>query len=486
MRRTLLFVLLLTLSFSQPVLGQVETTTLTAANGALADFFGFDVDYDGQRAVVGASARKDNGAFSGAAYVFRRDGADWTEEGFLLPSDGEAGIRAGYSVGISGDLAIVGADQDNDFGARSGSAYIFRLQNGTWVEEAKITASDAAQDAFFGSAVAIDGDVAVVGAWKADGNGAAYVFRHSGGAWVEETKLSAHGTTLNSEFGLSVDIRGGLIAVGAHGDDGSAPGIGAVYLYRDSANGFVEEAKLHHSDAAQQDRMGFRVATDGVRVVAGAHRDEVGTVRAGSARVFSQASGAWEEEAILTSATGVDNDDFGIDVAIDGEWLAVGARGEDAVATNSGAIYLYRLDGGTFQLQQRYGASDAGGNHNLGNALAVAAGIVVSGVPLSNGVKGSAYVFGSHIEPVATATIPSLPSLALFPNPASSELRIALPLGGAEVQVFDLLGRTLLTRAYRAGSGEAQLDLSGFSAGSYLVRVASNGRVISKPFVLVK
>ena len=99
---------------------------LTASDGAASDRFGISVAISGDHAIVGAYLDSDNGEASGSAYVFRRSGDNWTEVAKLTASDGAANDFFGYSVGISGDHAIVGAHLDADDGDASGSAYLFR------------------------------------------------------------------------------------------------------------------------------------------------------------------------------------------------------------------------------------------------------------------------------------------------------------------------------------------------------------------------
>ncbi len=130
---------------------------------------------------MGADFDDDAGENSGSAYVFRYDGSGWVQEAKLTASDAAANDYFGWSVIISGDTAVVGAPWDDDAGTSSGSAYVFRYDGTEWVEEAKLTASDAAALDVFGYGVAISGDTAVVGAFGDDD-----AFTDSGSAYVYE------------------------------------------------------------------------------------------------------------------------------------------------------------------------------------------------------------------------------------------------------------------------------------------------------------
>ena len=115
---------------------------------------------------------------SGSAYVFRYNGAAWVEEAKLTASDAAAEALFGASVAVADETAVVGAFGNDDNGSLSGSAYIFRYNGAAWVEEAKLTASDGAAGDYFGSSVAVSGDTTLVGAFLAEdnGRGSAYVF----------------------------------------------------------------------------------------------------------------------------------------------------------------------------------------------------------------------------------------------------------------------------------------------------------------------
>jgi len=198
------------------------------------DYFGSSVSISGDYAIVGAKYDDDNGFSSGSAYIFEKPVGGWldmTETAKLTASDGAAEDYFGSSVSISGDYAIVGAYYDDDNGLSSGSAYIFEKPVGGWVdttETAKLTASDGSSSDYFGTAVSISGDYAIVGA---NGRRAAYIFKKSvdGRADMTETiKLTA---SLGDSFGNAVSISGSYAIVGASGDDDNGSNSGSAYVY---------------------------------------------------------------------------------------------------------------------------------------------------------------------------------------------------------------------------------------------------------------
>jgi hypothetical protein len=126
------------------------------------------------------------------------------DEQKLKASDAAVDDHFGRTIAISGDTALIRADSDDD-GTNSGSVYVFVRIDGLWVEQAKLTASNAATDVRFGSAVAISGDTALIGAMSSDDNGtnsgSVYVLVRIDGLWVEQAKLTASDATTYDNFG---------------------------------------------------------------------------------------------------------------------------------------------------------------------------------------------------------------------------------------------------------------------------------------------
>jgi hypothetical protein len=321
----------------------VEEAKLTASDGAAVDHFGFSVAVSGDTAVVGARRDDDSGSNSGSAYVFRYDGSDWVEEAKLTASDGAAFDWFGELVAVSGDTAVVGAFGDDDSGSNSGSAYVFRYDGSDWVEEAKLTASDGAVSDYFAFSVAVSGDTAVVGAIGDDDNwlssGSAYVFRYDGTTWVEETKLTASDGATSHSFGISAAVSGDTAVVGAYGDAFTGP----AYVFRYDGSDWVEEAKLTASDGAAWDFFADSVAVSGDTAVVGARHDD----QFGSAYVFRYDGSDWVEEAKLAASDAAPSPSFGarfgMSVAVSGDTAVVGANGDDDNGPGSGAAYVYAL-----------------------------------------------------------------------------------------------------------------------------------------------
>ncbi len=202
----------------------IEESELAADTGdPVVIGFGASVAVDGDRLVVGApfSACTDGSYACGAAYIFRREGTGWVEEAKLSAKSLEAVDRFGTSVDISGEYVAVGAFLDDDAGINSGSAFMFRLEDGAWMEVAKLIPPDIEAGDSFGGSVALDGDLLLVGAPGDDElgseEGAVYLYERMGTNWTEVEKLLPNNPTRSNSFGLSLSFDGQLALIGGLG-----------------------------------------------------------------------------------------------------------------------------------------------------------------------------------------------------------------------------------------------------------------------------
>jgi len=161
--------------------------------------------------------------------------ADWENEQKLTASDGAAYDYFGNSISIDGEYAVIGAWKEGASSSMTGSAYIFYNNGSSWSEQLKLTVSDGGVEDFFGYSVSISGDYAVIGAYGDDDNGtnsgSAYIFIRSGTSWTEQVKITASDGVSGDRFGCSVSISGDYAIVGAWGDDNSGIDRGSAYIF---------------------------------------------------------------------------------------------------------------------------------------------------------------------------------------------------------------------------------------------------------------
>lgn len=305
-----------------------------ASDAAEFDQFGSSIAISGNTAIVGTPFDDDAGDGSGSAYLF--DTTAGLELFKLTATDAAAGDEFGNSVAISGGIAIVGADEDDDAGDGSGSAYLFDTTTG--LQLFKLTANDAAANDAFGHSVAIFGTTAIVGTPFDDDtgsiSGSAYIFDTTTG--LQLFKLTASDAAESDSFGYSVAISGTTVIVGARGDNSST---GAAYVF-DSTTG-LQLFKLTASDGAFTDNFGGSVAISGTTAIVGARfSDDAGFFsNSGSAHIFDTTTG--QQLFKLTASDAEIDDYYGSSVAISSAGIIVGANGDDDAGSGSGSAYVF-------------------------------------------------------------------------------------------------------------------------------------------------
>ena len=319
----------------------------------------------------------------------------WVLKKELLASNGAASDRFGRSVALDGDRALVGANARNE---GRGAAYIFDLFDGSWNQTADISLGPVGVDRdFFGSSVALDGDRALVGAPYRDGpgddnQGAAYIYELSDGSWnkTADISLGTDGSS-NDQFGSSVALDGSRALVGAYGRDDRK---GAAYIFEYNGINWTKTADISlGTDGSANDFFGYSVALDGSRALVGAY-GRGGDDRKGAAYIFDlSSSGIWSEPTDISLGTdGIDFDNFGISVALDGDRALVGATGRGDLST--GAAYIYDLTGNTWSQTTDISLGPVGnGNDHFGSSVALDGDRALVGADGRDEFKGAAYIF---------------------------------------------------------------------------------------------
>jgi len=267
--------------------GWMPEQKLFDSMGTNVQLFGHAVSIDGDSALIGAPGDTAGiAAGAGAGFVFTRMAGVWSPQQKLIASDAELNDQHGWSADISGDTAILGAIGEDDGGNGAGAAYVFTRSAGVWTEEMKLVASDATMDNAFGWSVSIDGDTAVVGAPMSTGGGAAYVFTRSGGMWTQQQKLTADDGATGDQFGMSIDLEGETVVVGAPGDDDGGSSAGSAYVFVRTAGVWTQRQKIAANDPSVSAMFG-EVAISGNSIVVGAEGGGVMTPGSGSAYFFN-------------------------------------------------------------------------------------------------------------------------------------------------------------------------------------------------------
>ena len=355
------------------------------------DRFGWDVDLDGDWLAVGAPGDDGFSGFNtGAVYIFKQEGSRWLfkskiydqETGFTELTEGGS---FGKALSLDGTRLAVGAHDDDDGGTARGAVYILkRSTETTWVLEKEFsnrsTDFTVLKDLdYFGGSVSLDGDRLAVGAAGDDGNsgdstGAVYVFKRTGTSWALEKSIvdEASGFTVlekDDYFGESVSLDGNYLAVGARSDDGhSGSNTGAVYVIKRTGTNWgtpyeISDKSTGFTTLEKDDEFGLSVTLDGEYLAVGAHQDDGhGGSDTGAVYIFKRTNETWgTPDEISDKSTGFTSlvkwDYFGWDVSLDGDNLAVGApvsREMEPINDTGGTAYIFNRSNTTWSVDTKF------------------------------------------------------------------------------------------------------------------------------------
>jgi len=357
-----------------------QQAKLLPDDGAAYDKFGISVSVSSNTAVIGARGDNDNGSHSGSAYIFVRDGTgSWSQQAKLLPDDGAAEDYFGYFVSISGDIAVISAHQDDDNGTDSGSAYAFvRDGTGSWNQQAKLLPDDGAVDDYFGWSVSISGNIAVIGAYQNNDNGimsgSVYIFvRNGDNSWNQQTKILPDDGVAGDKFGFSVSISGNTVVIGSPVDDDNGSGSGSAYIFvRNEDGSWSQHAKLLPDDGTADDYFGQFVSVSGdIAVISSSIYDYSYN---SSAYIFvHNEDDSWSQHAKLLPVDdyGGDRPGFGQSVSVSGNITVIGAYKDNDNSTDSGAAYIYSSTPTTSNVTVTVTAPAASTTYNHGNQVTI-------------------------------------------------------------------------------------------------------------------
>jgi len=250
--------------------------------------FGWSVCIEGEYALIGAMNDDDLGDSSGSTYVYKYDGSRWNQEQKLLAEDGKAWAYFGYCISIDGDNAIIGARSDEYIGA----AYIFTLEGETWTQKQKLVSADGVAGDYFGRSVFINGEYAIVGANCDDDNGedsgSVYIFNYNGSSWMQQAKIKASDGEPEEEFGDAVYINDNYALIGMQFDDENGMYSGSAYIFKRNGVNWLEQEKLIPPDGGFWEQFGNSVfMKDDFVFICALYDDENGQY-SGSAYVYKK------------------------------------------------------------------------------------------------------------------------------------------------------------------------------------------------------
>jgi hypothetical protein len=372
----------------------------------------------------------------------------------IIANDGAVGDGLGYSVALNGNIAVVGAPYatigENEV---QGAVYVFQYVSGNWLQVQKLSASDGAAYDEFGTGVAFDGTTVLVGAPDAavNGNaaqGAVYVFTEAGGTWSQTQKLLATNGAANSEFGDAVAVRGDTALIGAIQ---LLHGPGAAYIFTHSGGTWSQAQELTAENGSGT--FGDAVALGDNTALIGAQQTDVGgALDRGAAFVFTNQDGTWTQAAELDASDGARFDSLGCSVALSGTTALVGASGATVNGSQQGAAYIFTESSGTWTQAQKLTANDAQYLDGFGSSVALSTTEALIGTPqyYSDG-NGKAYVFT-----MSNNTWTQTTTVVAIDRGADAEFGWSVALDNSDI----LIGAWGATVNGNAGQGAAYTSLS--------------------------
>lgn len=296
---------------------------LRAADAAANDLFGGSVAVSGNRILVGAAGDDGN---KGAAYVY-----DATTGRQLRKLEAFTGIAFDYfgqQVALHGDLALIGSPGHNAGFGFTGAAYLFNINTGAQLAKLLPTGVDVTSGMRFGSSVALNGSLCVVGAPNASISGGqrGSVYLYDTVGFSQLRRFTASDGAEGDAFGRSVAVFGNQVLVGAPLDD---VGTGSAYLF--SAQEGIQLRKFQGMETVIGDLFGISVALN---------QDVISIGAPGFARVFRYDRRTGVSLASVVSTDAPLSSNFGSAIALNADSLVIGAYTDDSIATSSGSAFL--------------------------------------------------------------------------------------------------------------------------------------------------
>lgn len=370
-----------------------ENFSVTVPNSMNFENFGAAVSISGDQAIVGSRSKNVGGnSNQGMVYLYKKNGSNWVIDTTFIATDGATNDFYGGSVAITEDYAIVGAYGKGLATANNqGKVYFYRKLNGMWISDGSMLAPDGAPGDFFGQDVSIFGSKAIVGAsFKSlngnNGQGKAYVFSRDITSWVLDGQLVASDANAFNYFGSAVDIGSNYAIVGA---PQVTSGKGKVYVFNNGSGVWLEESTIVAQDGVSLDGFGDDLALAGSYLIVGAPSANTDK---GKAYIYKRDGTVWNQQSILSAPDGLAGDRFGASVAMTTNYATIGAP-QKTINTNveQGKAYVYKRSNDLWNEESILLASDGSTGHDYGTSVAITVNYILIGAPGFNTSQGKVY-----------------------------------------------------------------------------------------------
>lgn len=325
----------------------------------------------------------------GAVHVFRRNASGAWAEAAMITAEGTT-VKDGFGarLAVAGTWLAVGAPLADD---GAGAVYLFeRNAAGTWVQRARLSPPAGAEGGQFGMGLALGEGLLLVGApGQAEARGLVVAYARSGSGWTERARLTGTTVEEGDRFGSAVALAGDLAVIGAPGPGGNPQQMrpGTAFVFRRGGGGaWTEEARLAPDSTARG--FGTAVGAGGMGVfVAHPFSSEGGAVVR-----FAREGNRWVRKTRIVPEESVARAQYGASLALDGHDLLVGAP---TAGGGAGAVYVLRHDPATdaFSQVQKFTTRNVGIGTHLGAGLGAAGGVAAAGAPMGAFLEGVGFIY---------------------------------------------------------------------------------------------
>jgi len=352
------------------------------------DRLGMSVSIFGDYAVAGCPAP----GGTGKAYVYFRNAGMWTQQAVLTASDGASGDEFGTAVAINGNYAIVGAPKDDVITGtppfifnyeNKGSVYIFVRSGSTWTQQAKLVSAVTASFQYYGISVSLEGNHLAVGAIFDTDAGAVYIYQQNGNIWDLQQKLVSSDGVIYDQFGYSIDLANNYIIVGAN----VASPTGAAYIFFFNGIFWMQQQKITTSGTDFE--QGSSVSINDTIALVGRPNASSGEIYIqGAANFYRRTGTTWSSMgSTIYAPDGVDQAHFGISLSLYGGYAIIGARKGAGPLPGDGTAYIYKKVGNFWQFQQKINDPTLL-TDEFGYAVAIDGFNLIIGSPYKANLKG--------------------------------------------------------------------------------------------------
>ena len=501
----MVIVLVFLISFTDTY-SQVLEEHIIRPNGLMADDrLGENIILTGNFLFISATGDDDPEINKGSVYIFESDELNWQQVQRISCPSPKPNTFFGSSLAIKNDVLLIGANNDSSNGFPTGVAYFYEKGDDNWLLMQKIVPNpdNGIVNKNFGASLDFSDSLIIIGA-NTDGNhidslsGSVYIFRNENGFWLQEKKIIPEKVYDNGDFGSSVVLDGEYAIIGYQNSSENASGSGSVYIYKRTGRDWNFEQKLFPIDPQSEQFFGSKISLFKNRLVISAP----GSISApqsylGTVYIFVRENGRWLERYKITP----DSDSifsFGASVKLDNDSLLIGALTRSLTNNYRGRGFLYTIENDEWVKQIEFSASDGHSVDFFGGSCDMQDGIFIFGAP-GNNVRGSragaVYVYQEKSVSVEDNEI-EIPSGYIlyqnYPNPfnPSTTIEFSLPEDGfVTLKVYDILGRdvkTLIEDYRNKGKNSVEFFAGNISGGVYFYEIKVNDFVDRGKMILMK